>query len=186
MFLLTRHQEDGDILCLGPEVKVNRLPGTRILTSKLKLAMRHRQFQLKFGKEEWNFIPETFCLSEEREEVVEAMVQSAWRQEEVERSDGVSPSPRSVWIVKPTNLSRGRGIFLAASSLELPGPWQGGQQFLAQRYLTRPALIKGHKFDMRVYILLTGVNPLRVFIYRDGVVRWGQNYEQCFASGRAT
>ena len=171
MFLLTRHQEDGDILCLGPEVKVNRLPGTRILTSKLKLAMRHRQFQLKFGKEEWNFIPETFCLSEEREEVVAAITRSAWREEHVERRDSTSTDSRSVWIVKPTNLSRGRGIFLTSSILELPGCWQGGQQFLAQRYLARPALVKGHKFDLRVYILITGTNPLRVFIYKDGVVR---------------
>lgn len=27
------------------------------------------------------------------------------------------------------------------------------------------------KFDMRIYVLLYGVNPLRIFIFKDGLVR---------------
>lgn len=35
------------------------------------------------------------------------------------------------------------------------------------------------KFDLRVYVLITGCNPLRVFMYRDGLVRFAtQPYEK--------
>lgn len=35
-----------------------------------------------------------------------------------------------------------------------------------------PALWKDHKFDFRIYVLLTSViDPMQIFIYKDGLVR---------------
>jgi len=42
---------------------------------------------------------------------------------------------------------------------------------VVQEYLTQPYLLDGLKFDFRVYVLITGVNPLRAFVFRDGLVR---------------
>ena len=42
---------------------------------------------------------------------------------------------------------------------------------MAQKYITNPFLIDGLKFDIRLYVLLYGVNPLRVFLFKDGLVR---------------
>ena len=42
---------------------------------------------------------------------------------------------------------------------------------MATRYLAEPLLMDGFKFDLRVYVLITCVEPLRVHIYRDGLVR---------------
>lgn len=42
---------------------------------------------------------------------------------------------------------------------------------LVQEYLARPFLIDNFKFDLRIYILVTSVDPLRVFMYEDGLVR---------------
>ena len=31
--------------------------------------------------------------------------------------------------------------------------------------------LDGYKFDMRLYVLITGCDPLRIFLYQDGLVR---------------
>lgn len=42
---------------------------------------------------------------------------------------------------------------------------------VAQRYIKDPLLINDTKFDLRVYILVLSCDPLRVFFFRDGLVR---------------
>lgn len=40
-----------------------------------------------------------------------------------------------------------------------------------QRYLHKPFLIDGLKFDMRIYVLVAGTDPLRIFVYEEGLAR---------------
>ena len=158
-----------DLTSLDGEARVNRLPGTRVLTCKLRLAKRHQHFQQEFGKDQFNFIPETFSLVEEREEVLLAMTSRA---SPGARRDGEPEEPGGVWIVKPVGLSRGRGIFLTTSPMALPTRDATGRAMLVQRYLAHPYLIKERKFDLRVYVLITGVSPLKVYVYKDGFIRF--------------
>ena len=46
---------------------------------------------------------------------------------------------------------------------------------IVQSYIPNPLLIHGYKFDFRLYVLVTSINPLRVYLYKDGMVRWGGN-----------
>ena len=36
----------------------------------------------------------------------------------------------------------------------------------------KPHLVDGFKYDLRIYVLVNGINPLRAYIYRDGLARF--------------
>ena len=41
-----------------------------------------------------------------------------------------------------------------------------------QKYIKQPALWNDHKFDFRIYVLITSViDPMTIFLYNDGLVR---------------
>lgn len=43
---------------------------------------------------------------------------------------------------------------------------------IVQRYLNNPLLIDRLKFDLRIYVLITCIQPLRIFMFKDGLARF--------------
>ncbi|KAG7299557.1 hypothetical protein JYU34_016518 [Plutella xylostella] len=78
-------------------------------------------------------------------------------------------APGVVWIHKPVAQSQGRGIFLFRSVCEM----RCGSAAVVQRYIERPLLIAGYKFDLRLYVCVPGYRPLTAYMYADGLARFG-------------
>ncbi|CAH2075153.1 unnamed protein product, partial [Iphiclides podalirius] len=74
-----------------------------------------------------------------------------------------------VWIHKPVAQSQGRGIFLFRSVCEM----RCGSAAVVQRYIERPLLIAGYKFDLRLYVCVPGYRPLTAYMYAEGLARFG-------------
>jgi tubulin polyglutamylase TTLL11 len=86
-----------------------------------------------------------------------------------------APMKKGKWfIVKPDAGSQGDGIFLTNSYSDLVGRMRAtsnSKSFVVQRYLPHPVLIDGCKFDIRLYVLVTSLEPLQVYLAREGLVR---------------
>eukprot|EP00392_Amoebophrya_sp_AT5.2_P012913 g13020.t1 len=92
-----------------------------------------------------------------------------------------------VYIAKPTAGSQGRGVQLVKRWQDLKPivreVWPDGLdkeqqkyrrrvEFVVQRYVTRPLLVNGLKFDCRVYVLVTSITPLRAYLFEEGLARF--------------
>ena len=114
--------------------------------------------QSKHGRNHFNFLSESFTLPKEREGLREKMLNE----------------PGSLWIVKPPGKNNGSGIYVINHPDEIP-QMGGDETVLVQRYITQPYLIRKCKFDLRIYVLLTGLDPLKIYIYEEGLVRFAVN-----------
>jgi len=47
---------------------------------------------------------------------------------------------------------------------------EGG--YIVQDYLDKPHLVDDLKYDLRIYVLLYGLNPLRIYIHEQGLARF--------------
>lgn len=76
-----------------------------------------------------------------------------------------SPSP---WILKPSLGKRALGVQMLTSSDDIPSKMS--HDYVAQKYITNPFLVWGRKFHLRLYLLITSLQPLRVLLHKEGLV----------------
>ncbi len=68
-------------------------------------------------------------------------------------------------------MARGTGIKVVNKWNQIPK----NSPLIVQRYIAKPHLINDTKYDLRIYVLMTSVNPLKIFLYDEGLVRFASN-----------
>ncbi|NXS49000.1 TTLL4 polyglutamylase, partial [Balaeniceps rex] len=147
------HMKSPSFRTIREHQKLNHFPGSFQIGRKDRLWRNLLKMQARCGKKEFNFFPQSFILPQDIK-----LLRKAWE-------EGAS---RQKWIVKPPASARGIGIQVIHKWSQLPKR----RPLLVQRYLHKPYLIGGKKFDLRIYVYVTCYDPLRVYLFKDGLVRF--------------
>ncbi|XP_074857722.1 tubulin monoglutamylase TTLL4 isoform X2 [Carettochelys insculpta] len=147
------HMKSPGFRAIKEHQKLNHFPGSFQIGRKDRLWRNLSKMQTRFGKKEFNFFPQSFILPQDIK-----LLRKAWE-------DSTS---RQKWIVKPPASARGIGIQVIHKWSQLPKR----RPLLVQRYLHKPYLIGGSKFDLRLYVYVTCYDPLRIYLFQDGLVRF--------------
>ncbi|XP_059214334.1 tubulin polyglutamylase TTLL11 isoform X2 [Centropristis striata] len=142
--------------------QVNKFPGMIEMLRKINLSRAMRTMQELFP-EEYDFYPRSWILPEECQ-------QFSTQIRMVKENDAtVNPT----FIVKPDGGSQGDGIYLIRDPSDLK-IMVGSQakQSVVQEYIQRPLLIDKLKFDIRLYVLLKSLQPLEIYIAKEGLTRF--------------
>ncbi|CAD8064847.1 unnamed protein product [Paramecium sonneborni] len=129
--------------------KINHFPGMYSLARKNHLGKNLNKMQKQFP-EEYDFYPRTWMLPSEYNDFKQQFGKA------------------KTFILKPEASCQGRGIFLTRC-IEQINPTE---HYVAQRYIHKPLLIDGLKFDLRMYVLICGCDPLRLYLYKEGLARF--------------
>jgi len=137
---------------LSEEVKINQFPGLYAIGRKDCLAKCFQKMVEHYGTADFNFIPKTFIIDDDKDKLVEFM-----------------ETFKKPMIVKPPNWFNGMGIKLINKIGDIPSTQS---KAVVQEYIDNPFLINGLKFDLRLYVLMTSIDPIKLYIYEDGIVNF--------------
>ena len=145
-------------LHMKPWQFVNHFPGTFAVARKVELAKTLERMRQQFPLE-YDYHPRTFYLPSQAADAKRCCA-----------------GGKRTLIVKPDLGAQGRGIFLAQDAAAVD---ECRDSAVAQEYIS-PCLIDGLKFDLRVYVLVTSVEPnLRMYVYKEGMARFcTEKYEK--------
>ena len=126
--------------------------GNDIYFDKDELYLNYLYMKSYFPKS-YNFMPKTYIYPNDKEKI------------EI-KFKNYSVDTNNLWIVKPTDLFSGKGIHIFKSLEE-----EKREKYVISKYINNPHLIKGRKYDLRLYVLITGFKPLRIYLNKEGLVR---------------
>lgn len=145
-----------DLELLGPCQRINKIPGMDYICYKSSTIYALNQMRRTFPSV-YTFFPRSFLLPRQTDDLQRAHI----------LLQGKSKQPVT-WIVKPRSGCCGHGIQLIQHTYGLSNFPDGS---VVQRYI-EPFLLDGYKFDFRLYILISSLSPLTVYLYNEGLARF--------------
>jgi len=158
-FGLPLRESDYKLLQRRQNLWFNKYPWGEYLCRKKVLSAILARMK-KYFPEDYNFLPREFLYPEEKEEL----------------EDYLEDKPNNWMIAKPSRGCGGGGIFLFKGQFTAPF---FNNEFIIQKYLSKPLLVENKKFDLRVYVLIKNLDPLECYFSNEGLVRfWTEEYKR--------
>ena len=139
---------------IQPWQMINHFPGMPNIARKNRMGQNLNRM-LKMFPREYSYYPRTWVLPGEL---------SDFRSQFDEKGHSIG---NKIYIIKPDTGCQGRGIFLTRTFDQVPQH----ENVVAQLYIKKPLLLDGYKFDLRIYVMVCSVKPLRMYLFHDGLVR---------------
>jgi len=140
---------------------LSRIPGISEISLK-KITGDILNKYLSYYPDDYNFFPKTFLLPEQL-----GLFKSYF-----------NSTTDEIFIAKPTNGFQGDGIILIHSLTDLPNfdflkkTNNKYQEYVVQKYIDNPLLIEKKKFDLRLYVLISSVEPFICYLNEEGLARF--------------
>lgn len=176
-----------DYAFLLPWQRLNHHPQSTFITHKDKLARAMKCMNAIHGPTVYNFSPFAFLLPTDYRRLVAELQSSSSSAsssaaglcgQQHRRSGTVAAAARQrrrrrrLWIFKPVDESRGRGICIFSDLNQLQQHIDRSKPGVVQEYIANPLLISRYKFDLRLYVFVACFHPLRVYLHENGLARF--------------
>ncbi len=141
--------------CLDESKTINHIPGNNGVTIKNylyeTLSAARARLSSPSDRARMDFFPRVYSMPNDYHALQQCAAQN----------------PGKKWILKPKNSSRGRGIEVVQDIADIPLD----NKWMVQEYIDNPHVMNERKYVLRLYVLVTSVEPLRVYLYREGFAK---------------
>lgn len=124
---------------------------------------------MRYGDYDFYIMPETYVLPDQFDDFYEHY-----------KAVNKEYPGKNLWIIKPAAGARGKGIYVTSDIDDV----DEDSSNVVSRYISNPLLINGYKFDLRIYVCVTSYEPLRIYVYKEGLVRFASEQYEYFNEER--
>ena len=132
--------------------KIYSYPNFKVISHKDLTYLNYYNMRENFPKD-FDYMPESYAYPENK-----TIIKNKFKNYKLDEND--------LWLIKPKTGSLGAGIYIFENLKKTP------DVYLLSRYISNPHLINKLKYDFRIYVLITGLFPLKVYLYKEGMVRF--------------
>jgi len=187
-----------ELLTCKPHQFVNHFPQTHNITKKGHLQFLLKSFYAKYG-EIFDFVPSSFLYTIYTKDLLMRYfgndTKKIWIGKPVALSRGrgilitrnledfffksLNQQKMDFYYTPPddivhSNLDQPRDTLTHPNNMEMTTEDISKKPYMVivQEYIPNPHLISGYKHDMRIYVLITSLHPLTIYLFNDGLSRF--------------
>ncbi|EDO36510.1 predicted protein [Nematostella vectensis] len=134
---------------------LSKFPGMSEAAHKVEFTRLMNRMKHLFPSE-YSFYPKSWILPDQYSELV----------------GHVGKHKGKVYIIKPDLGSQGDGIYLMTNPYDVHFSPLLAKPCIVQEYISNPLLLEKFKFDLRIYVLVKCLDPLEIYVCREGMGRF--------------